>query len=405
MAALARLSPPILQTLSRVAGVDYAAPEAKTAQEIARGVAALFFLFTRQRDGLAGPYLERDDLRRAYVAYYLPVNLAKVQSLLKELPAWPTDPASAGRPFRVLDIGSGPGTAVLAVLDWMAAAPNLSARPLECVAIDRSPMALGDCACLWETYRSLARAPGGQLRTVCEDVERTSLWRRWDRRSSESFDVIVLANALGELFISARDPLAPRVALVSSLLDLLDPAGTLMIIEPALRDTSRALHRLRDRLLEDKVCTVYSPCLHEQTCPALVKVEDWCHEERQWVPPPIVSVIDRDVGLIKDALKFSYLLLRKDGRTIVPRRTDVYRVVSELRKMKGEKRVWLCNETGRPEVGLLDRMRSETNAPFEALHRGAIVKIDQIVRGQRKGREATVGRIPESATVEVIRSV
>lgn len=405
MAALARLSPSILQTLSRVAGVDYAAPEAKTAQEIARGVAALFFLFTRQRDGLAGPYLERDDLRRAYVAYYVPVNLAKVQSLLKELPVWPTDPASAGRPFRVLDIGSGPGTAVLAVLDRMAAAPNLAARPLECVAIDRSPMALGDCVCLWETYRSLTRALGGQLRTVCEDVERTSLWRRWDRRSGESFDLIVLANALGELFISARDPLASRVALVSSLLDLLDPAGTLMIIEPAMRDTSRALYRLRDRLLEDKVCTVYSPCLHEQTCPALVKVEDWCHEERQWMPPPIVSVIDRDVGLIKDALKFSYLLLRKDGQTIVPRRTDVYRVVSGLRKMKGEKRVWLCNETGRPEVGLLDRMRSETNAPFEALHRGAIVKIDQIVRGQWKGREATVGRIPESATVEVIRSV
>ncbi len=405
MVAWARLSPPVLQALSRVAGVDCAAPEAKTVQEIARGVATLFSLFTRQRDGLVEPYLERGDLRRAYVAYYVPVNLAKVQSLLAELPIWPTDPVSVGRPFRVLDIGSGPGTAVLAALDWMTGAPNLSVRPLECVAIDRSPMALSDCASLWETYRSLVRASGGQLRTVCENVERISLRRRWKRQFGESFDLIVLANTLGELFTSVCDPLASRVTLVGSLLDLLDPAGTLMIVEPALRDTSRALHRLRDRLLEDKVCTVYGPCVHEQACPALAKAEDWCHEERPWLPPPIVSVIDREVGLIKDALKFSYLLLRKDGRTIVPRRTDVYRVVSELREMKGEKRVWLCNEAGRLEVGRLDRMRSETNASFDVFHRGAIVRIDQIVRGQRKGREASVGRILESATVELVRPV
>ncbi len=57
MAAFARLSQPILQTLSRVTGVDFALPEAKTAKEIAHGVAALSLLFTRRRDGLADPYL------------------------------------------------------------------------------------------------------------------------------------------------------------------------------------------------------------------------------------------------------------------------------------------------------------------------------------------------------------
>lgn len=402
MAAFPRLSQPILQTLSLVTGVDFATPEAKTAQEIARGVAALSQLFTRRRDGLADPYLERDELRRAYLAYYVPVNLAKVQSLLAESPPWPMDPASAGRPYRILDVGSGPGTAVLAVVDWIARSTTGPTRPLECVAVDRSPMALGDCARLWETYVGLARVPGAELRTVCENVERTPPWKR---NLSQTFDLIVLANTLGELFTSARDPLDLRTTLVSSLLELLDPAGTLMIVEPALRDTSRALHRLRDRLLEDKVCTVYSPCLHERPCPALTNVKDWCHEERPWTPPPIVSAIDREVGLIKDALKFSYLLLRKDGRTIVSRGTDVYRVVSELREMKGEKRVWLCNETGRPEVGRLDRMRSEANAAFDEWYRGAIVRIDQIVRGRRKGREATVGRIPADATVEIVRSV
>ena len=101
-----------------------------------------------------------------------------------------------------------------------------------------------------------------------------------------------------------------------------------------------------------------------------------------------MAAIDREVGLIKDALKFSYVILRKDGRTIVPRAADRYRVVSELREMKGEKRVWLCNETGRPEVGRQDRLRSETNATVDDWHRGAIVRISEIVRKKRKGRES-----------------
>jgi hypothetical protein len=73
--------------------------------------------------------------------------------------------------------------------------------------------------------------------------------------------------------------------------------------------------------------------------------------------------------------------------------------------MKGEKRAWLCNETGRPEVGRLDRERSETNAAFDDWHRGAIVRIEEIVRRERKGRESTIGRIPASSTVEMIRPV
>ena len=228
--------------------------------------------------------------------------------------------------------------------------------------------------------------------------------REFDPKSRGPYDLIVFANALNELFLDSRDPVQRRIKLVLTLLDVLHPAGTCMIVEPALRGPSRDLHRLRNTLLEQGACTVYSPCLREGPCPALIKEDDWSHEERPWMPPPIVATIDRKVGFIKDALKFSYLLLRKDGRTIVPRAPTVFRVVSELREMKGEKRAWLCNETGRPEVGRLDRERPETNAVLDDWHRGAIVRIDQIVRKDRKGRESTIGRIPASATVGVIRS-
>jgi Mitochondrial small ribosomal subunit Rsm22 len=172
-----------------------------------------------------------------------------------------------------------------------------------------------------------------------------------------------------------------------------------------LRQTARDLHQLRTLLLKQKLCTVYSPCLHERACPALDHPDDWCHEERPWQTPPMIAAIDRDAGFIKDALKFSYLLLRKDGRTIVPRNSQTFRVVSELRELKGEKRAWLCNETGRPEVGRLDRLASPTNAAVDDWHRGAIVQIERIVRKEREGKVSALGRIERDAAVQIIRSV
>ncbi len=158
---------------------------------------------------------------------------------------------------------------------------------------------------------------------------------------------------------------------------------------------------MRDHLLKQGLCTVYSPCLHEEACPALDHPDDWCHEERPWQTPPAIAAIDRDVGFIKDALKFSYLLLRTDGRTIATRSPQTFRVVSELRELKGDTRAWLCNELGRSEVGRLDRAESETNAVWEACHRGAIIRLD----GVKRKEGATLGRIPAEGTVKIIRPI
>jgi hypothetical protein len=178
----------------------------------------------------------------------------------------------------------------------------------------------------------------------------------------------------------------------------------MMIVEPALRETSRSLHQVRDQLLQEKRCTIYSPCLHDNNCPALINPHDWCHEERAWETPTVIQEIDEKVGFIKDALKFSYLLLRKDGKTIVERRSDVYRVVSELRTMKGEKRAWLCNEQGRQEVGRQDRLSSLDNVAFDQWHRGAIVQIQKIVHKERGGKVSVLGRIEQDAAVQIVRS-
>lgn len=395
-----RLSTALRRALADAHGLDLDLPLAD--QDLSRGVARLSALFTRERQGLPDGYWDDASLRRAYLAYFLPVNLAKVQALLDELPLDQSRQADGARPLAVLDVGAGQGTGALACLDWLnRRAPD--GRSVQVVAVDAAERALADCRRLWEVYVGGAADDDRRLVTRCLDLRQASAIERLGTDHPGPYDLILLVNCLNELFSGAADPLSRRAGLLRALLALLASEGTLVIIEPALRDLSRELHRLRDLLLAEGRCTVYSPCLHERPCPALIKETDWCHEERPWEPPPLVAAIDREVGLIKDALKFSYLLLRKDGRQIVRRRPDVYRVVSELRTMKGEKRVWLCNEAGRPEVGRLDRLRSESNAPFDACRRGAIIRIDEIVRRDRKGRASTVGRIPESATVEVVR--
>jgi ribosomal protein RSM22 (predicted rRNA methylase) len=310
-----------------------------------------------------------------------------------------------GGELSVLDLGSGPGTAGLAVLDWMVQKAGKDIN-LHVVSVDRSQTAIKDSVRLWEGYCREAGIGQARLKTCVGNLEKTKRGLVWiTLREASPYDLIIIANCLNELYGESADPVSQRAELVGGLLPLLQPHGSLMIIEPALRQVSRELHEVRDRLLQSKLCTVYSPCLHGQACPALVHPDDWCHEERQWVPPASIQNIDREVGFIKDALKFSYLLLRKDGRTIVERQPDVYRVVSELREFKGERRAWLCNELGRQEVGRLDRKASPENAAVDAWHRGAIVQIERIAHRERDGKRSTVGRIEEDTAVRIVRSV
>lgn len=369
--------------------------------KLAQAVADLSHLFTKGRAALPPKYLDDASRRAGYLAYFLPVNLAKVQVLLDELPAGSLR-EPAGKTLHVLDVGSGPGTGALAVLDWMQ---QQAPRAVEIVAMDQSQPALRDAERLFESYKEKAGAKSATLIPMKADLDKSRWMEELRAKQVEGFDLIVAANVLNEIGDETKDGLERRTAFAESLLGLLATHGSLIIMEPALRETSRNLLRVRDALVAKQACTVYSPCLHEKPCPALVKDDDWCHEERPWTPPAIVAAIDREVGLIKDALKFSYVILRKDGKTIVPRQPDVYRVVSELREMKGEKRAWLCNETGRPEVGRQDRLRSDSNAALDQWYRGAIVRISEIVRRERKGRESTVGRIGEEATVEFVRTI
>lgn len=395
----ASLSSEILKVLAKVS------PERNLRGDVlAQEVLKLSRLFTTDRPSLPPRYLDDPAHAAAYLSYFLPVNLSKVQVLLDELPN--DNSQEPDRPMAVLDLGCGPGTGALALLDWLWHRSQERAKSLSVLATDASYESLQDAKRLWEAYCNEVGIPNAGLRCVEGNLEhplKGDLGKQIVRGGP--YDLIIMATCLNELFATTANPPAERAAVVAQLLPFLSQHGTIMIVEPALRQTARALHQMRDRLLKQGLCTVYSPCLHEGACPALDHPDDWCHEERPWQTPPAIAALDREVGFIKDALKFSYLLLRTDGRTIVPRSPQTFRVVSELRELKGEKRAWLCNETGRPEVGRLDRKASPHNAAVDSWHRGAIVQIERIVRKERDGKVSPVGRIESDVAVQIIRPV
>lgn len=370
-------------------------------EALATGVRALSRWFTTERRVRPAKYLDNPSLAASYTAYFMPVNLAKVQVLLDELHSAQAIRLDRAATFSMLDVGSGPGTGALGLLDWMAAI-QMPAH-LKITSVDQSQASHQTATNLFRRYCREAAINSATLRTCDGDLQRGIQSPSWNvMREGAPYDLIVMANSLNEVFSGSENMLAKRAELVGELIKMLKPDGTLMILEPALRDAARELHAVRDLLLQKNACTVFSPCLHEMSCPALVRRDDWCHEERPWTPPALIQAIDREVGFIKDALKFSYLLLRTDGRQIVPRSPEVFRMVSELRVLKGEKRAWLCNELGRTEIGRLDRMRTPANEMFDRCDRGDIIAIDPIIKKQEGG--AGLGRVPKEGAVRIIRT-
>jgi ribosomal protein RSM22 (predicted rRNA methylase) len=364
----------------------------------AAAVAQLSRLFTKERETLGADYLKAPDLAAAYLSYFFPVNLSKIQVLLDELPH---DWHNAGQALRVLDLGMGPGTGAMAVLDWLNQHDPDRLEALTVVGVDASADALRQARSLWTAYSRHAFGSNMHLILYEGDLARSKSSWRDEVALRGKYDLIIAANCLNEVFGQSRHAVEERSGLITDLLTQLTPHGTLMIVEPALRETSRALHQVRDKLLAETRCTVYSPCLHEGNCPALLNPDDWCHEERPWEPPSWIQQIDREVGFIKDALKFSYLLLRTDGRTVAERSPHTFRMVSELRKLKGDTRAWLCNELGRQEVGRLDRALSPTNSAWDQCERGTLVHIEGVIR--KEG--SALGRIPAQGTIEIVRPI
>ena len=338
-------------------------------RSLAADVMRLSSMLTRERDTLPAAYLTDARLRKAYLAYFLPSNIPKIHTPLRELSLHPKNILLKDK-LRVLDIGSGPGSALLGVMEYFS---QQKRKPrLDLVAVDSVAENLKEADKQFITFRdkySLAAS----LQTIQSGIEISS------RLAQGPFDLIILSNVLNELFLHDDKRTEMRVAALRDLLGrLLAEDGSCIIIEPALRETSRGLLEVRDGMLEQGF-HVYSPCPCNGKCPALADPRDWCHEDIPWERPALVKKLDKLTGLRKDSLKFSYLLLRKDGAALSDLcGPNAFRVVSEPLVSKGKREFYLCGAGERKLVTRLDKDADNRNHVFEIMKRGDVVVFDRL---------------------------
>jgi ribosomal protein RSM22 (predicted rRNA methylase) len=295
-----------------------------------RGASRIHRGLTGARALVGTPYLADAELRRQYAAEIAPRTGAALAKIFRELDR-------AGRaqpPRRVLDLGAGTGAAGAAVREWFG-------RDVEIVSVDR------------------VRPPSGAPTVVVADLARSL--PAVDGR----FDLIVAAHLLGELFLE-RPPAERASARAERVLSwgrtFLDPVGTIILVEPALKETSRELLAVRDRLITAGL-RVVAPCSWTGSCPALARERDWCHDAAPGASPGAPRV------------DFSYLVLC-DARQSAPDADGAtFRIVSDPLVEKGRLKLWGCGPAGRHALVRLDRQASPANATFDQLVRGDVATV------------------------------
>lgn len=307
--------------------------------------------YTSEREHLTAPG-PRDLAARAL--FFTVADAPKALAVLAELGEhlrWHGDD-----PLRILDLGAGVGAMSLGAI--VHAASVGATRPLAIEAIDRDAGALA----------ILAHAVAGAAAAL--GVGATVVTRRAALGSAAlpAADLIVAGTVLNELDDAAA------LALTRAALAALADDGALVIIEPALRDTTRALHRLRDALIGAAAAHVFAPCTRRAApCPMLADERDWCHEERGASLPPRAARLAQVTGLRDGAMKYSYLVLRRRPGH-VGGSDDAVRVVGHPQRSKGKLELPVCGQDGLVQLRILKRDRAATDPAALRARRGDILR-------------------------------
>lgn len=293
--------------------------------------------YTSDRERLAAPRDRAGDLAARAVFFTL-TDMMKIAIPLGELARRGALPVR--RPLRIVDLGAGCGAMSLGLRNLV--------EDCEIVAIDRDADAL-----------AIAAAVLPRLTTRVADVTSASV---------PACDLVVMGTVLNELDANSA------LAVVTRALAAIPDDGAVIVVEPALRATSRALHAIRDAVIERGVGHVFAPCTRRSApCTALADPDDWCHEDRAIELPPRTAELARLTHLRDSGMKFSYLVLRKQPLDLVPEGPGAWRIVSAPRIAKGKRELVGCSERGRYDLRLLKRNRTAENRALERADRGDVV--------------------------------
>jgi SAM-dependent methyltransferase len=343
-------------TLARIESAAQALAGKFTPRMLAESVGSLSRVYTRERGQLG--QLERGSLL-ARAGFFFARDLVKPFGPLDELHAAGALPA--GDTLRVLDLGAGLGATSFGLARWLRIR-NLPVKQLTVLALEQNAAALRGLTTFHKALQGLDELVPLELEARAEDLRTL--------RSERGFQLVLFGFVLNELFVDAPDRVQQRARLVRDAYDMLAPDGALIILEPALKETTRELMQLRDALRD---LPIVAPCLHDQGCPMLANERDWCHQELPYALPPALADVARAASLRWEGLSYASLVL---SRRPVPRAASDWRVVSDRLESKGKLELYGCGRGEYVRFTQLNRSATPANAAFGAARRGDILRIE-----------------------------
>lgn len=345
---------------------------------LASAVASQSRAYTTEREQGLPRTPERADLA-ARLRFFLTRDLAKVGGVLHQLQRLGRVPG--GRSLRVLDLGAGLGGTALGASRWFA--QHGDADRLQVVSVEQHSSLSRGAQLLADGASSLS----GEFCPVdFHALPRDIL----DGAIAEHgpFDLIVAGFVLNELFpgLAAEEREQQLAGLLQRWAGWLRDDGVLVVLEPALKQVSRSLSAVRDRVQEEGAASVLAPCARSGPCPMLEGSRDWCHADLPLgLPEPLVPIA-REAGLRWERLTYSYLVL---GRSALPEvtldaSTQRVRMVSQPLPSKGKLEWHGCGPDGLLRFTRLNRDKSKENKLFGTAVRGDLLLLRDIeVRGER----------------------
>ena len=244
--------------------------------------------------------LQTDDELLAYMVCRMPATFAVCCEVFKRL----KEVMPSITPKSVLDVGSGPATAILALLEAFDALDTVTMCEKVPGFIDYARMFLSD------------KINGTWCRELPED---------------ESFDLVIASYMLSE---QKDDSMLEKIESLAS--------SCIVFIDTGTPQGYSTLMKARDYLIANG-WYIRAPCPHQKACPL-----DWCHFSCR-LPRTRLHKQVKGTSLGYEDEKFCYLIASKDAGPTYDR------IVSTPLKRSGHVHVRLCTSQGREEDTLISK--------------------------------------------------
>lgn len=333
-------------------------------------------------------YLKSEELLTGYLIYFVPVNLTKVYSILKELFRHPL--IFRKKDLKIIDIGSGPAPAIVSFFKLLQDS-LISFQYIRYIGVELEEKAIELASKIIENFKPKNLSVNYEFLKADASDSKTYM-----KLKELKPDIMIFSNSLGEILDNKKLSEEDFLKLVK-FFTYKNEDFTLILIEPGTKKSASRLHRLRDRLIKETGFYPYSPCVNNLECPAL-KEKNWCYEERKWSPPEYLSFLSSK-GLQINYLKFSYIVLRKDGLNIkdtFENNETVVKNTSHLLNEKGKSRLWGCWDGSLVDIEKLKRDYLKDD-PWLKIRKGCYFTFSSYI-----GISENKIRIPKNSVIKIL---